>query len=194
MKLTIEATPKADMAYTNHVYVHPTDRALLSPTPGPLKVSLLDKVWDCSASEEVLKGSITLSFLQRGHACAMLDCRADVAAFDASDVCVPSSMGFRVTKLGPGRNGSTVVEAKVETLLAEVKRVFDHQVLEEGQKLALKHDEKIALQLEVFGMGFPAREEDPVDAHEGHFESYRGRFEGDRTEILFVSSNRVRLV
>src|SRR4051812_36504075 len=87
MRLAVQATPKVEMAYRNLVFVNPSDHAVLTSNlsltqaKDRVNVQLLGKVWGCAPSEDVLRGTVALSMLQRKFASAMLDQAVDVHPF-----------------------------------------------------------------------------------------------------------------
>jgi len=207
MKLSIQATPKAELAYKNMVYVHPSDHAYftvslpLAQAKDRVNVEVLGKIWGCIPNEEVKQGTIALSMLQRSFASAMLDQAVDVRLFNIprDKPFVLAELQIRVGLLGKPKPGAaaanTIIEA--EQLASEMKLIFRDQVMSSGLKLAHVYKGTTALQLEVCGMrlssvaGTSGTEEATAKKPQFSMEPEMGMFVDKVTELKFIKTDGI---
>ena len=209
MRLSVQATPKVELAYKNLVFVNPADHAVLTSNlpltqaKDRINVQVLGKIWACVSNDEVKRGTVALSMLQRKFASAMLDQEADVVPFipprDKPFILAELQLRISlVSKPRPGATGTpppTRVDAAV--LQNEMKLVFNNQVMAMGLPLVHIHQNAMALQLEVCGMRLSSLTPTGGDAGSAPEKSQfsmdpeLGLFSNDLTEVKFVKTDGI---
>jgi len=158
--LTVDNAPAKSLAYSNRVYLHPSDFAALksaSPAQGVADDCCLlllsgaggDWVFAASAYPTMAAGKLGVASMQRRTAGLEIDAAVDVAPFAAT---LDSSLGKLRVSLAPFKAGAAA-DLDAAEVGAYFAREYGCQVFAVGQKLAVAF-KKIALVATVEGLDF----------------------------------------